>query len=128
MVLAAVAPAVAGGLTDLVLKPLIDRHIGHGLSFPSGHTTGAFAVAITAAVLLLEGRGIRNPLRVALTVLSLGLAACVAAAVVALGVHYTTDTIGGFCVALGVVLALALVIDEIAERRAQPSASSRNRA
>src|SRR2546423_6344871 len=40
-VLSATGPPIAGGLTELVLKPLIGRHIGHALSSPSGHTTGA---------------------------------------------------------------------------------------
>ena len=78
--LAVAGTAVAVMLTELVLKPLVGRHIGHGLAFPSGHTTGAFAVAVAAVVFLFADRGVRTPLRVVLIVLSLGLAAGVAAA------------------------------------------------
>ncbi|MFL6239744.1 MAG: phosphatase PAP2 family protein [Actinomycetes bacterium] len=126
--LSLLGPAVAVALTEIVLKPVVGRHIGHAFSFPSGHTTSAFAIAVTAAVLLFDGRGVRDPLRILLIVLSLGLAAGVAAAVVGLGYHYTTDAIGGFCVALGSVLGVAIVIDVVAERRAQLPAISRKRA
>ena len=125
--LSVVGPAVSVVLTELVLKPLVGRHIGLAYSFPSGHTTGAFAIAVTAAVLIFDSRGIQPSLRVGLSVLSLGLAACVAAAVVGLGYHYATDTIGGFCVALGVVLGVAVLIDEVADRRSQLPANARNR-
>jgi undecaprenyl-diphosphatase len=126
--LALLGPAVAVVLTEWVLKPLVGRHIGHAYSFPSGHTTGAFAIAVTAAVFIFDSRGIRPSLRVGLSVLSLGLAACVAAALVGLGYHYSTDTVGGFCVALGAVLGVAVLIDEVADRWRQLPAISRNRA
>jgi undecaprenyl-diphosphatase len=61
-------------------------------------------------------------------VLSFGLAAGVAASVIGLGFHYTTDTIGGFCVALGAVLGVAMLIDVVADRRFQLPAISRKRA
>jgi undecaprenyl-diphosphatase len=48
--------------------------------------------------------------------------------VIGLGFHYTTDTIGGFCVALGAVLGVAMVIDVVADRRLQLPAISRKRA
>jgi undecaprenyl-diphosphatase len=107
---------LAGGVTDYVLKPLIDRHIGFSYAFPSGHTTGAFAVAVCAVILLLDSNELHPLVRVALGLIGLGLAAGVAAAVIGLGYHYTTDTIGGFCVAVGVVLALAMLIDLAVER------------
>jgi membrane-associated phospholipid phosphatase len=125
--LSVLGPSIAVVLTELVLKPLVNRHIGDAYSFPSGHTTGAFGVAVTAAVLIFDSRGIQPSLRVALSVLSLGLAACVAAALVGLGYHYATDTVGGFCVALGAVLGVAVLIDTVVDRRAQLPAISRNR-
>jgi membrane-associated phospholipid phosphatase len=127
-VLSVLGVAVAVVLTEYILKPLIGRHIGHALAFPSGHTTGAFAVAVTAALLLLQGRGFRDPARIALAVISIGLAAGVAAAVVGLGHHYATDTVGGFCVALGAVLGVAVLIDFVVDRRDQLPAISRKRA
>jgi undecaprenyl-diphosphatase len=126
--LAVLGPAVSVVLTEVILKPLVGRHIGLAYSFPSGHTTGAFAIAVTAAVLLFGERGLRLPFRIALVVLSFGLAAGVAASVIGLGFHYTTDTIGGFCVALGAVLGVAMLIDVVAGRRFQLPAISRKRA
>ena len=123
-----VGPAIAGGLTDYILKPLINRDYGGaGYSFPSGHTTGAFAVAICVIVLLLNRNELYIELRVLLGLVGIGLAAGVATGVVGLGYHYTTDTIGGFCVALGVVLALAILIDAFAERWGQLVARSLKR-
>jgi undecaprenyl-diphosphatase len=123
-----VGPAIAGGLTDYVLKPLINRDYGGaGYSFPSGHTTGAFAVAMCVIVLLLDRNDLYIELRVVLGLIGLGLAAGVAASVVGLGYHYATDTVGGFCVALGVVLGLAILIDLLAERWGQRLASSLKR-
>jgi undecaprenyl-diphosphatase len=116
--LAAVAPVLAGVMTDVVLKPLVDRRIGGGyFSFPSGHTTGAFAIALVATVVLLEPGQPRlhRAARAWLAVVALGVAAAVALALVALHVHYATDTIGGVGVALGVVLGIALLVDAAAD-------------
>ena len=126
-VLCFIAPVIAGTTTSYVLKPIIDRQLSGGLAFPSGHTTGAFAVAICAAVLLLEFNELHVGLRVIIGFVGVSLAAGVAAAVVGLGYHYTTDTVGGFCVALGVVLGLAVLIDLVAERWSQRPASSLKR-
>ena len=114
--LCVLGPSVAIVLTEYILKPLVGRHIGYALSFPSGHTTGAFAIAVTATVLVVEWRGLRNALRVALIALAIVLAAGVAAAVVGLGYHYATDAVGGFCVALGAVLGVAVLIDVLVDR------------
>jgi undecaprenyl-diphosphatase len=51
-VLAAVAVPLASALTELLLKPLIDRTMQGALSYPSGHSTGMFALAGVCAVLL----------------------------------------------------------------------------
>jgi undecaprenyl-diphosphatase len=126
--LCAVGPAAAGGLTDYVLKPLIDRgYGGAGYSFPSGHTTGAFAVAICVIVLLFDRNNLLIEVRVILGLIGVGLAAGVAASVVGLGYHYTTDTVGGFCVALGVIFGVAVLIDATAERWRHRPASTLNR-
>jgi undecaprenyl-diphosphatase len=129
LTLSVIGVAVSVALTELVLKPLVGRHTGHALAFPSGHTTGAFALATTAAVLLLQRGTIRLhiSLRLLLAAMSLLLAGGVAVAVVGLGYHYTTDAVGGFCVALGTVLALAIAIDLVADWHVQQSASSRKR-
>lgn len=116
--LAVLGPAVAAGFTEFVLKPLIDRRLHDALSFPSGHTTGAVSVAVVIIVVLLGPNQPRWPaiMRLLASALALLEAIAVATALVGTGYHYTTDTIGGFCVAIGLVLTVALAIDEVAER------------
>jgi undecaprenyl-diphosphatase len=68
-----------------------------GQSFPSDHATAAFACAVSAVLLLSRGWGI----------VLLALAAAVAVARVAAGVHYPVDVLGSLLVAvLGGLLGL----------------------
>ena len=111
--LVAVAVPAAGALTELLLKPLIGRTMRGALSFPSGHSTGAFAVAGACAVLLAgpSRPGMRAAARLLLT-LAAYLAACaVAVALIGLGIHYFTDTIAGAAVGMAVVLVTAFILD-----------------
>jgi len=114
-VLIALGPALAAGFTEFVLKPLIGRRIHDSLSFPSGHTTGAVSVAVVIVVVLLGPSRPHWPglVRWAASVLAMLGAIAVATALVGSGYHYATDTLGGFCVAVGVVLTVALAIDEM---------------
>ena len=110
------APA-ASAVTELVLKPAVHReqHV-NSLLFPSGHTTGAFAVAMTVVVLVLPRDGTRllpAIARLVVAVAALAVAAVVAVAVVALGWHYVTDAIGGVVTAVVVVLGLAAILDAV---------------
>ncbi len=111
-VLVAVAIPAAEVLTEL-LKPLFGRTLLGNLSFPSGHTTGVFAVAVTFAVLLADPPRPRMPasLRVLLALAALFVACTVAVALVGLDAHYATDTVGGAAVSTAVVLATALIVD-----------------
>ncbi|UNO43419.1 phosphatase PAP2 family protein [Streptomyces sp. MST-110588] len=119
---AAVFVVAGAGLavgTATLLKSLVGRSI-HGednLSYPSGHT--AFLTALTLAVALFAvgrlGLG-----RAAGTLLVLA-AALVAGAVmgwaqVALGAHYPTDVLGGWCTALAVTPATGWLVDRTADR------------
>src|SRR5450755_2890355 len=52
-VLAVLGPALAGGLVDLVLKPLFDRHLETMLSFPSGHTAATASLALVVIIAMI---------------------------------------------------------------------------
>lgn len=115
--LAIVGPGVTGVCTTL-LKPTLGRTIDGAFAFPSGHTGGATSLGLVAALLLLC---LLRPGRSGwLAVLAAGAVVVgggVGAALVATNAHYPTDTIGGFCTAVVVVLGGALVFDRVAAVR-----------
>lgn len=110
-VLASVALAA---LITRVLKRLFDmprpfmlelgtQWLPHGASasFPSAHATGAMAFAISACLASLHG-----PWRWPVRALLLGAALLVSWSRVALGLHFPSDVLAGWCV--GAVAALAV--------------------
>lgn len=116
LVVASAALAVA---TATLLKHVVGRTI-HGdgnLSYPSGHTAFltalALAVALPATGRLGLGRG-AGPLLVLAVALVAGVA--MGWAQVALGAHYPTDVLGGWCVALALVPVTAWLVDGAADR------------
>src|SRR3954462_15793368 len=120
-VFAFVAAPAAGFVTEYLLKPAVHReqHV-NALLFPSGHTTGAFALALTVVVLLLPHEGTRlfpALARMVVGIAALAVAGLVAVAVVALGWHYVTDAVGGVVTAVVVVLGLAATLDIVWRRR-----------
>ncbi|MDT7596127.1 MAG: hypothetical protein QOJ06_1673 [Pseudonocardiales bacterium] len=112
VLLTIVGTVTAVAITDLILKPLIGRlSYGH-LSFPSGHTTVVAAVAFATAILIAGARWPRSMiLRLVVGLAAVAVAVCVAISLVALRVHYATDTVAGYCVALATVLAVAFCLD-----------------
>ncbi len=117
---AAVLVVVGVGLavvTTRLLKPLVGRTIhGDNLSYPSGHTAFCTAFALVVA-LLVAGRlrlGTTAGTLLALT-LTLVAGAAMGWAQVALGAHYPTDVLGGWCAALAVVPATAWLVDRAAD-------------
>ncbi|MEV5714412.1 phosphatase PAP2 family protein [Amycolatopsis mediterranei] len=101
-----------------VLKPLVGRTIhGEFLSYPSGHTAMATALALVIGLVLTERWGLGRAAGVSLA-LGLALVAGLAMgwAEVALGAHYPTDAVGGFCAALAAVPATAWALDRVADR------------
>jgi undecaprenyl-diphosphatase len=118
VLLTIIGTIAAATTTELILKPLIGRlRFGH-LSFPSGRTTAVAAVAIAAAILLAGARWPRSvALRIVAGFAAVALAVGVAISLVAEHVHYTTDTVAGYCVAVAIMLALALCLDYCGSRR-----------
>ncbi len=113
-----VAPPLALLSSELVIKPAVGRTLGGVLSYPSGSTVGAAALA-TAAVLVVPMRW-----RVAATVAASVYALWMAVAVVALRWHFPTDALAGLAYGTGFVL----VVDGLVwwalrplRRRHQPS-------
>jgi membrane-associated phospholipid phosphatase len=100
-------------ITELLLKPLVGRHMWSTLSFPSGHTTSVFALAAAVTVLLIgrPGAAMSRELRLLLALTAFFTAALVAFALIARGLHYFTDTVAGAATGIGTVLLTALMLD-----------------
>lgn len=124
-VLVAGSEIVASGLTEFALKPLVGRTLGGSLSYPSGHTCAAFALAVPVVLILASSPDTRMPrsMRIVLSTVTLGTAALVAFSMVAWHQHYLTDTFGGAAVGTGVALAGAMLIDFVADRRRRETSS-----
>jgi membrane-associated phospholipid phosphatase len=124
-ILLAASVIAASALTEYVLKPLIDRTYADALSFPSGHSTAAFALATGIIVLLANPPGSRMPtsMRAVLAILALGGACAVALGLVVQRAHYFTDTVGGAAVGIGVALSAALLLD-LPVGRGRPAAAT----
>jgi membrane-associated phospholipid phosphatase len=118
---AAVLVVAGAGMTvgtARLLKHLVGRTI-HGdgnLSYPSGHTAFLTAFALVVALLATGRLGLG---RTAGTSLVLAAALVAGAAMgwaqVALGAHYPTDVLGGWCTALAVIPATAWLVDRMAD-------------
>jgi undecaprenyl-diphosphatase len=111
-----VAPGLAG-VAEIVLKPIVGRprpatrvltgESGYG--FPSGHATGAMALAI-CAVVVLSGLARTRWAHVAIVIGTACYVFLIGASRVVLGAHHTLDVIGGWM--LGAAIAVAALLLE----------------
>jgi membrane-associated phospholipid phosphatase len=120
-VLAVAGVLLASGLTELVLKPLVHRTITvyHFLTYPSGHTTGLFALSTALAVVLLSPRSGRPgvAIRIGVVAVAVVVSCVVGMAMIGLDFHYFTDTVAGAAVGTGVVLGVTFLLDAELIRR-----------
>jgi membrane-associated phospholipid phosphatase len=94
------------GLSALVYEILAPAvYAAESRSFPSGHATSSMAVTAGAVVLAWPTRRRRRALWLgAIFVAMVGLSR------IALGVHYPSDILGGWCLALAAVGVMSLVL------------------
>jgi membrane-associated phospholipid phosphatase len=114
--LAVLAPGLCVLVTEVVFKPLVDRQHGGYLSYPSGHTVSSVSAFAVAVLTVTAGWSTRR--RLLAWVVWLLVVLCLTAGLVAMDYHYPTDTIGGFCLALGIILPGAVLVDVLSSRRA----------
>jgi membrane-associated phospholipid phosphatase len=109
--------AAGVGLTVLaasVLQPTVGRTLEGNFALPSGHTSGAVAISAAASLLLISvSRAWLPAVAVASALVVLGMSLVVAAGLIVNGLHYTTDTVAGFCTAVAIVYGLALLVDRV---------------
>jgi membrane-associated phospholipid phosphatase len=114
-VLAVIGAPAASVATEKVLKPLAG-HLYSYSTYPSGHTTSFFALIATTAVLLAgppSGKTPRMPraLRVTIVAAAVFVGCAIGIAVIGLGDHHFTDTVGGAAVGIAVVLTATFLLD-----------------
>jgi membrane-associated phospholipid phosphatase len=115
VVLVAAGGALIGGLNEL-LKSVFDRPRpsyngpieADGYSYPSGHASGAAATA--TVLVLVYWPVVSHAWRWVLVALAVTVVAVVGYTRIALGVHYASDVIAGWCVGVAWVLLLAVVL------------------
>jgi membrane-associated phospholipid phosphatase len=113
----AVAGPVAADIIVILMKHVVGRTIHQGsLTYPSTHTTQSTALAMVTALLAIALLDLEAGGAAALVLGAAAAGALVMGwALVAGSVHYATDVLAGFCVAVAVVPAIALCIDLVGD-------------
>lgn len=135
--LAVLGPAAGLVLESHVLKPGIDRLYGYvetasrgavkaGYAFPSGHQTGLVCALMLLLIPLLASRSNGRVKTSALVVATLW-AFFGAAGLVRNDYHYATDTVGGTCLGVALMLTVALAIDRVGRWLNSPGGRDRTR-
>jgi len=116
-VLAVLGPAAAD-IVVMVMKRLVGRTIHQGnLSYPSTHTTQSAAFAMVIALLVISLVNLRAGAAAAVLLGSAAVGSVVMGwALVGGSVHYATDSLGGFCMAVAVVPLAAWCTDLAGDR------------
>jgi membrane-associated phospholipid phosphatase len=114
----AVAGPVLTGVVTTALKPVIERTKNGDLAYPSGHMGSAVALALVVALLLVSVVELRRATTaLVLAAVPTGVGAVVGSAMTVTSYHYLTDAVGGYCVAIAVVLSTAVLLDRWPRRR-----------
>lgn len=123
LALVAVSGLALTGATTTLLKPILGRTTdGYHFAYPSGHTAAATVLALVVAILIVDLLGLRRLPGLLLVLSGAAIGGTVMGwSQVSLGIHFVTDTIGGFGTALAVVPSIALMVDRVAVREARAS-------
>lgn len=117
---AAVATVAGVGLAAVAvvgLQAAIGRTLDGYDALPSGHTAGAVAVATAVGIVIVSAWTARPRVSAAFAGGVVGLTGvAVALGLVANRLHVTTDTVAGFALGVGSVLATALGVDAVVDR------------
>jgi undecaprenyl-diphosphatase len=126
----AIACVVATGLAgfaETMLKPIVARprpvtsvSTGEsGSGFPSGHTTGATALAICAIAVLWRVARTRRT-RIFVVVAAVLYAVIIGVSRLVVGAHHTLDVVGGWLLGSAVAVAVLMVVAPYALRPTSP--------
>jgi undecaprenyl-diphosphatase len=116
-VVCVLGPALAG-VGEIVLKDVIGRPRPStaalsgesGFGFPSGHASGATALAVVIVLLAFAAFPRRHPLRAVLVVAAVLYTGVIAAARVVVGAHFPLDVLGGALLGTTATLVAILVL------------------
>jgi undecaprenyl-diphosphatase len=120
-VVCVLGPALAG-VGQIVLKEVIGRPRPStaalsgesGFGFPSGHSSGATALAVVIVLLAFAAFPPRHPLRAVVVVAAVVYTGAIAAARVVVGAHFPLDVLGAAL--LGTVSTLVAILVLLPER------------